>query len=313
MNESSSKDFIESQEKNNEIKDLKLSNCLVLDAPLGGKVYLIGTAHFSHESQKEVAELIKRVQPNRVVLELCNSRVNILNYDEETLMKEYKEMDNNKIIQLMKDTSVMQGALQALMIRLYAKVTEQLGMAPGGEFRVAYNEGKKIPGCLVILGDMPVKLTLSRGFNSLPWYRKLKLAWAFLTTDHNITKEDIEELKKKDMLDALMEEFGTSFPEFKRVLIDERNMFLTSSLKRAYQPIPNESVTGGFVPAKVVGVVGLGHLPGIQDNWNKTLDMTDILKIEEKRPSYVGKYLRRSIFIGTLTFIGYKIIKRIRI
>lgn len=72
------------------------------------------------------------------------------------------------------------------MIRLYAKVTEQLGMAPGGEFRVAYNQALQIPGCKIILGDMPVKLTLSRGFNSLPWYRKLKLAWCFLTTDHNI-------------------------------------------------------------------------------------------------------------------------------
>lgn len=301
------------ESSNLEIEDLKLSNCLVLHAPSGGKVYLIGTAHFSHESQKEVAELIKRVQPNRIVLELCNSRINILKYDEETLMREYKEMDNNKIFQLMKDTSVMQGALQALMIRLYAKVTEQLGMAPGGEFRVAYNEGSKIPGCMIILGDMPVKLTLSRGFNSLPWYRKLKLGWAFLTTDHKITKEDIEELKNKDMLDALMEEFGTSFPEFKRVLIDERNMFLTSSLHKAYQPIPNDLADGGFVPAKVVGVVGLGHLPGIQENWNKILDMKEILKSEELKPSNVGKYLRRSVFVGTLAFIGYKIIKRIRI
>lgn len=86
--------------------EFKLSkNCLVLEAPQGGKVYLIGTAHFSHESQKEVAELIKEIQPNRVVLELCNSRVNILKYDEETLKKEYKEMDNAKIIQLIRDVS----------------------------------------------------------------------------------------------------------------------------------------------------------------------------------------------------------------
>ncbi len=76
---------------------------LILDAPQGGKVYLIGTAHFSHESQKEVAALIKKIQPNRVVLELCAQRINILKYDEETLMKEYKEMDNAKIIQSMKE------------------------------------------------------------------------------------------------------------------------------------------------------------------------------------------------------------------
>ena len=34
----------------------------------------------------------------------------------------------------------MQGLLQALLVRLYAKITEELGLAPGGEFRAAYNE-----------------------------------------------------------------------------------------------------------------------------------------------------------------------------
>jgi pheromone shutdown protein TraB len=32
------------------------------------------------------------------------------------------------------------------------------------------------------------------------------------------------------------------------------------------------------VPACVVGVVGLGHMPGIKKNWNKEINMDDILK-----------------------------------
>jgi hypothetical protein len=47
------------------------------------------------------------------------------------------------------------------------------------------------------------------------------------------------------MLDALLKEFGASFPEFKRVLIDERDMYLTNSLRNAYQPVPCEFVPGG--------------------------------------------------------------------
>ena len=81
---------------------------------------------------------------------------------------------------------------------MYAKVTEELGIAPGGEFRVAYNEALQVPGCKVILGDMPIALTLRRGFNSLPWYRKLKLAWVLLTTDSKITLE--REIKKLGIL-----------------------------------------------------------------------------------------------------------------
>ena len=84
----------------------KATTIFVLDAPLDGKVYLVGTAHFSVESQREVAELIRRVQPNRVVLELCGSRVNILKLDEATILREAKEMNLNKMIQLIKQVRI---------------------------------------------------------------------------------------------------------------------------------------------------------------------------------------------------------------
>ena len=43
----------------------------------------------------------------------------------------------------------------------------------------------------------------------------------------------------------MLKEFGSSFPDFKKVLIDERDMYLTNSLRESYQPIPNEFVPGG--------------------------------------------------------------------
>ena len=291
-----------------------LNTICVLDAPLNGKVYLVGTAHFSLESQKEVSDLIRRVQPNRVVLELCPARVNILNLDEETVLREAKDMNVNKILKLIKETSVIHGLLQSLLIRLYAKVTEELGLAPGGEFRVAYKEAMQIPGCKVILGDMPINLTLSRGFHSLPWYRKLKLAWCLLTTNHKLTKEDVEQLKKSDLLDAMLKEFGASFPEFKRVLIDERDMYLTSSLRNAYQPVANEFVPGGFVPAVVVGVIGLGHIGGIKNNWEKEIDLTEIIKNpkpnERKYSSRQARFVKLALIVGTITVVGLQLYKR---
>lgn len=98
---------------------------------------------------------------------------------------------------------------------------------------------------------MPIKITLRRGFNSLPWYRKLKLAWCLLTSDYKLTQEDIEELKRSDLLESMLKEFGSTFPEFKRVLIDERDMYLTDSLRKAYQPVPNEFVPGGENKKKI--------------------------------------------------------------
>jgi pheromone shutdown protein TraB len=98
-NDSSSKEISE----NIDTKEIKNTETLtILDGPQNSKVYLVGTAHFSRESQNEVVELIKKVRPNRVVLELCNSRINILKLDEESVLKEAKEMNISKMIQLIK-------------------------------------------------------------------------------------------------------------------------------------------------------------------------------------------------------------------
>ena len=39
-----------------------------------------------------------------------------------------------------------------LLLSLSAHLTRELGMAPGGEFRKAFTEARKVPGCVVHLG-----------------------------------------------------------------------------------------------------------------------------------------------------------------
>ena len=61
------------------LDNLKLpETCTVLTTNRGGKVFLVGTAHFSKESQNDVVTVVQGVQPDVVVLELCKSRTNIL-------------------------------------------------------------------------------------------------------------------------------------------------------------------------------------------------------------------------------------------
>ena len=81
----------------------KADTLTVLEGPVGSKLYLVGTAHFSLESQREVSEIIQKVRPNCVVLELCSNRVNILKLDEETVLREAKEMNVNKMLALIKE------------------------------------------------------------------------------------------------------------------------------------------------------------------------------------------------------------------
>lgn len=74
------------------------------------------------------------------MLELCNARTNILSLDEETVLREAKNIDLDKIISTIKSNGVYNGIMYILLLNMSAHITKQIGMAPGGEFRVAYKE-----------------------------------------------------------------------------------------------------------------------------------------------------------------------------
>lgn len=117
----------------------------------GNNVYLVGTAHFSEESQKDVALVIRNVTPRAVVVELCESRVHILKHDEKTLLEEAKDINLQKIRSVIKTNGVVNGMFYILLLNMSAKLTKELGMAPGGEFRTAMKEATKIPNCFIHL------------------------------------------------------------------------------------------------------------------------------------------------------------------
>lgn len=50
-----------------------------------------------HACMFHILQTIVATQPDVVMVELCNSRMNILQYDEESLLKEAKEIDIRKI------------------------------------------------------------------------------------------------------------------------------------------------------------------------------------------------------------------------
>ena len=81
------------------LDNLKLpETCTVLTTNRGGKVFLVGTAHFSKESQNDVVTVVQGVQPDVVVLELCKSRTNILQMDEETILSESQKLTTQNMV-----------------------------------------------------------------------------------------------------------------------------------------------------------------------------------------------------------------------
>ena len=193
--------------------------CTLLTLPNGGRVYVVGTAHFSKESCEDVASVIQAVKPDIVVLELCKARTSVLHLDEEKSLELAKELTLEKVTQMVRSQGAMQGLMTCVMLSMSARLTQELGMAPGGEFRRAYREAKEVPGCLVHLGDRPIQVTLNRAFRSLSVWQLVKLAFTMLTSNVSVTADDVEKYKQKDILEAMMEEMAGEYPQFTQVSI----------------------------------------------------------------------------------------------
>ncbi|XP_045493628.1 traB domain-containing protein-like isoform X3 [Colias croceus] len=278
----------------------------VLDAPNGGKVYLVGTAHFSLQSQEDVSRVIQEVSPHIVMVELCEQRTNILLLDEEVILREAKNINIKKIRATMAQNGVFNGLMYILLLNMSANITRELGMAPGGEFRRAMAEAKKVPNCIVQLGDRAIDITLHRAIASLSWGQTIRFIWHLLTSNQSISLEEVERCKQKKMLEDMLEEMAGEFPALKRVFVVERDMYLCHSLQVAALQTRRE-------PCRIVGVVGIGHVAGIVDYWGKITpqDITPLLVVPP--PSLSTRIIRLSVraaCAGALLYAGYKLVPR---
>jgi len=281
------------------------STCTLLISPnTGTKVYLIGTAHFSKESCEDVATVIQAVQPDVVMVELCKSRTNILHLDEATILEEAKNLDMEKSLEILKSHGTVQGVMYLLLLSMSAHLTKELGMAPGGEFRRAFVEAMKVPGCKVHLGDRPINITLKRALAALGPLQKLRLVWNILTSKDSITREEVEKCKDRDLLENMLAEMAGEFPALSRVFVAERDLFLAHSLQLAAEG------PGGAGGGNVVAVVGIGHVPGMVENWGKvtTEQVKEVVKLDP--PSLLGRIIRltvRTAFYGGCLYGAYRI------
>jgi len=85
----------------------------------------------------------------------------------------------------------------------------------------------------------------------------------------NIDSEVIEEMKSKDQLENIMETFTDSFPEVKKRLIDERDIYLSQKIRTA----PGK---------KIVAVVGAGHVKGIKEHIKEEISLEPVMVIPPK-------------------------------
>ncbi|XP_065875271.1 uncharacterized protein [Euphorbia lathyris] len=230
-------------------------------------VYLIGTAHVSQESCKEVQAVIHFLKPQVVFLELCSSRVAVLT------PQNLKVPTMGDMIESWKKKHNLFGILYSWFL---AKVAEKLEVFPGSEFRVAFEEARAYGG-KVILGDRPVQITLRRTWARMPLWHKIKLFYSllfqavFLPSPEDLNKM-LKEMDDVDMLTLVIQEMSKEFPTMMETLVHERDQYMSSTLLK----VASEH-------SSVVAVVGKGHLQGIKKHWKQPVELREILEMPSQK------------------------------
>jgi pheromone shutdown-related protein TraB len=210
----------------------------------GKKIYLIGTAHVSPESVKQVKETILKYQPDTVAIELDEKR-----YESITKKDKYEDIN---LIEIIKKKQIFFFIGQFIMSLFQKKIAEKTKSAPGQEFKTAIEVAEEINAKLALV-DRDVGITLKRAWRLTKFLGKMKLLASLIfssSSKQDITMEDIEQLKGEDALTKMISEMGDEMPMAKKAIIDERDMFLTGMIQEKMGDI-------------TVAAVGAGHVPGM--------------------------------------------------
>ena len=246
------------------------------------EITLVGTAHVSQESVELVKQVIEQQKPETVCIELCQSR-----YQSLTQKKLWEDTNLTKVI---KEKKAFLLLANLMLASFQKKIGKKLGIQPGQEILQAIDSAKET-GATIHLADRDIRITLGRTWRLMGFFRKIKLLSQIIMSMgqvDDITQEEIEKLKEKDVLETLLSEIGQSMPEIRNILIDERDEYLTEKIRTA--------------PGKrIVAVVGAGHAPGICSNWERSVDVAALEEMPPKsRFVHILKWIIPAAIIGMI-------------
>jgi len=220
--------------------------------------HVIGTAHVSERSVSEVREVIHRLRPEVVCVELCKGR-----YDALTQVRAFRDLDVFKVV---KEGKTLYLLAHLALASYQRRMGAALGVKPGAELLAAIEAAREV-GARVELVDRDINITLKRTWANLGLWKKSQLLTSLMIgfddggDGKEVTAADIEKLKEQKALSEMLTELAHALPEIKAPLIDERDQYLMSGVEAAAQGAKD-----------VVAVVGAAHVPGMKQWFRQPVD-----------------------------------------
>jgi len=250
----------------------------------GKEIFLVGTAHISKKSTEEVEKIIKKEKPDAVAVELCESRYHAL--------KNKQTWQDTEIKQVIKEGQAYLFLSSLILSNFQRKLGKDLGIEAGAEMLTAIDSAKKAKAKLVFL-DRDIQVTLRRAFASMTFLEKAKIVKSlfFDTLTAEVDEEFIEALKEEGALQDAMKELAAAAPSVKRILVDERDIYMAGMLQR---------IKG----KNIVAVVGAGHVNGIKKWIDKPITFTRLKAPpkKQKKKLKIGGLIIPALLLGLLVY-----------
>ena len=258
-------------------------------------ITFLGTAHVSKESVALVEEKIMSGEYDCVAVELCPAR-----YENLHNRSWWKNLDIYEVFKKKKASLLLINlALSAYQRRLADKVGVEAGKEMIRATELACDNNIRLE---VI--DRDITTTLHRLVTEVSFWQKIKIFSGLIVgifVGEEVNHDQIENLKKGDMLHSVIEEFGESLPQIKKVLIDERDEFMAGKLSM-FTALEN-------APKNVLAIVGAGHLVGMERALKSPPDQNRMDELSKKPPSRrIGYFIGWAIciFILGMFYVGYQ-------
>lgn len=213
------------------------------------RVAILGTAHVSEASRREVCACIESGAYDAVAVELCASRHKAIT-DPESLA-------NMDLWQVIRERKVF--AITALLVLggCQQRLAERLGVDAGAEMKEAVRlAGER--GLPLVLIDREVGLTLKRLYHGVAWWRRPALLsglFAGLFHGDEITEADVENAKHGETLETAFRHLPFLGDEIQRTLVRERDLYMAAKIRK---------FVSGREPGTLLAVVGAAHLDGLR-------------------------------------------------
>ena len=242
----------------------------------GVEVLLLGTAHVSRASADEVRTRIETGAFDLVAIELDAGR--------HAALVDPDAMHRTDLFTVLRTGRAGAMAANLALGAYQQRLADQLGIEPGQEFREAI-AASGAAGVRLALIDRDIGVTLARVSRAVPWWRRIELLGglvASVLSREKIDEAEIERLKDGDVLEATFAEFAESSRHLYEPLIAERDRFMAARIRQeaaslAQRSAPAERASTASRdgpeaaapeeerPARMLAIVGAGHLAGIRD------------------------------------------------